>query len=188
MGRDKAFVEVDGEPLVLSVCRALRSGGAQRVGAVGGDSEALRRLGIVSWLDRWPGQGPMSGIVSVARGTRAHPAGILVAASCDLPALRGDGVASLVEDLRSDEGADAAIPVVDGIWQSHLVAFRFRGLERLAEAFDAGKRSLWRTLSAMDGVIESSVVDPGQLVDLDSPADVADYARRSRPPVEPSPG
>ena len=64
MGRDKATLVLDGRPLAVRVADELAAAGALRVEAVGGDAEALVRAGLVHRPDRWPGEGPLGGIVT----------------------------------------------------------------------------------------------------------------------------
>jgi molybdopterin-guanine dinucleotide biosynthesis protein A len=76
MGRDKAFVGVEGEPMVRRVVRALRAGGAIEVVAVGGDETGL----LAEDLDRFvpdlhPGEGPLGGVLAALD---AAPAAIVV--------------------------------------------------------------------------------------------------------------
>ena len=179
MGTDKAFVDVQGTPLVALVAGALRSAGADRVVAVGGDATRLRALGLDAVADPHVGEGPMAGFAALANDPDARTTPFVVAAACDLPALTASAVRALLATVTA-AGPDVAgaIPVVDGIWQSQLVALRPHGLAAMAERFAAGERALWRTVGDL-GLATCTTIDPAALVDLDSPEDVADYARRS---------
>ena len=99
MGTDKALVEVDGMAMAGRVAGALASAGGQPVIAVGGDADRLADLGLAVTPDRWPGEGPLGGLVT-ALGALADPAvPIVVVAACDLPALTSSVVAALVAAL-----------------------------------------------------------------------------------------
>jgi molybdopterin-guanine dinucleotide biosynthesis protein A len=76
MGRDKAFVVVDGEPMVVRVARALRGAGADEVVAVGGDEARLSALGLAHLPDDHPGEGPLGGVLTALRlvGAGSGPA------------------------------------------------------------------------------------------------------------------
>jgi molybdopterin-guanine dinucleotide biosynthesis protein A len=67
MGRDKAFVVVDGEPMVVRVARALQGAGAAEVVAVGGDEAGLSAVGLAHLPDDHPGEGPLGGVLTALR-------------------------------------------------------------------------------------------------------------------------
>jgi molybdenum cofactor guanylyltransferase len=83
MGREKALLEIGGEALILRTARLVESatGGAA---TVIGDSVGIRGLGLRTVADDWPGAGPLGGIATALRVSRA-PWSLLVA--CDLPYL-----------------------------------------------------------------------------------------------------
>ena len=74
MGADKAFIAVGGVPMVLRAVTALRAAGADPVAVVGGDGPRLQGLGLSYISDRYPGEGPLGGIIT-ALGARRRPAG-----------------------------------------------------------------------------------------------------------------
>ena len=82
MGREKALLEIDGEPLIVRTTRLVESvaGGATVVG----ESAAIRALGLPMLADDWPGAGPLGAIATALRVVKA-PWSLLVA--CDLPYL-----------------------------------------------------------------------------------------------------
>ena len=161
MGRDKAFVEVDGEPLVLRVARALSD--AATITAVGGDLVALSQLGLEAESDAHPGDGPLGGI---ARALTIGDAEVVVVVACDLPFLNGATVRELVASVGDH---DAAVAVVDGHRQPVLAAWR-RGAP-VAQAFARGERSPLRVLDTLD-VVEVVLDDARSALDLDTPEDL----------------
>ncbi|MET0580139.1 MAG: NTP transferase domain-containing protein, partial [Ilumatobacteraceae bacterium] len=64
MGTDKAFVEVDGVPMAERVAAALSGGGCSPVSYVGGDVALLARFGRTVHADRFPGAGPLGGVLT----------------------------------------------------------------------------------------------------------------------------
>ena len=108
MGTDKAFVEVDGQPLVLRVVEALRSAGADPVATIGGDLDRLRALGVDAYPDREAGLGPLGGIVTALEVLDAE---IVFVAACDLIALSGEAVREVLDAMTPD--ADAVVPRSD---------------------------------------------------------------------------
>lgn len=166
MGTDKAFVEVDGRPLVTIAAHALRAAGADPVLAVGGDRRALRALGLSAIDDRWPGEGPLGGII---RALDAAPeADAVVVLSCDLLAPSPDAVRAVVDGL---DAADVAVPMVEGHAQWLHAAWRTSALSDLEAAFAAGVRAPRR---AVEGLVVARVAggDPERFRDADTPEDL----------------
>lgn len=90
-GRDKALVEFDREPLIARLCRILQAATAKNVRIIG-DAEKYARFGVECIPDRWPGAGPLGGIITALTATDAgdrtsdHNAWSLVV-GCDMPFL-----------------------------------------------------------------------------------------------------
>jgi len=150
MGRDKAFVEVAGVPMVVRVADALRGAGCDPVWCQGGDLVGLRELGLAAHPDLEPGAGPVAAI-DAALG-RA-PGGALVAA-CDLPDLAPT-------DLQSLLGEQPAALATEGV--AHLVAW-----------FPAGTRmplgvTRYQTMLATLG---ARLVEVSAIRNVNAPADL----------------
>lgn len=161
LGRDKAFVEVDGLPLVLRVANALAE--AATVTAVGGDVVGLSQLGLEAVDDNHPGEGPLGGI---AQALTIGAAGVVLVVACDMPFLDGATVRALVQSLGV---YDCAVATVDGVRQPTLAAWR-RGAP-VAPAFLDGERSPRRLLSSLD-VVEVPLGDARVAYDVDTPEDL----------------
>jgi molybdopterin-guanine dinucleotide biosynthesis protein A len=176
MGRDKAFIEIDGRPMVQSAQRALLDAGASNVVTIGGNAAALANLGLEALPDTTPGEGPLGGIIDALEHTDED---VVVVLACDHPTMEADLVRLLVTKIA---GTDAAVPVVDGVPQPLAAAYVRRSLPVLRTAFAAGERSprsalrelRWR---AVEGV------DPAWVRDVDEPRDVASYAAQRQPPL-----
>jgi molybdenum cofactor guanylyltransferase len=82
MGRDKALLELGGEPLIVRTARLVES--VVGPATVIGDASAFRALGLRTIADDWPGAGPLGGIATALRASSA-PWSLVVA--CDLPYL-----------------------------------------------------------------------------------------------------
>ena len=50
--------------MAVRVARALAAAGAEPVLAIGGDGDALERLGMAWQPDRFPGEGPLGGLLT----------------------------------------------------------------------------------------------------------------------------
>ena len=168
MGRDKALLEVGGVPLAVIVAGALRAAGADPVLAVGGDGEALGRLGLEPVPDEHPGEGPLGGVLT-ALGRSPTP--VVAVLGCDLPGARAAGVAAVVAALAARADAEVAIPVVGGRHALVHAAWRRSAAPRLAAAFAAGERSLAGAVARLP-VVEVPDLDPAWLADVDAPEDL----------------
>jgi molybdopterin-guanine dinucleotide biosynthesis protein A len=83
MGRDKALVEFDGEPLLARVIERVRTL-SEDIIIVANDAEAFARFGVPVIPDVYPGKGSLGGIFSGLRAAREPYA---LAVACDMPFL-----------------------------------------------------------------------------------------------------
>ncbi len=173
MGADKATLVVDDTPLLTRVVRALRAAGADDVLVVGGDPGAADAAGARFEADRWPGEGPLGGLIT---GLSLIATELAVVAACDLPDIDPDIVHELARALAGDEKLDAVVPTVDGRSQPLLAAYRRRCADALAPAFAVGQRRLDEALHVL--VIDRPVRDETSFADLDTPADLAARLQR----------
>lgn len=116
MGRDKAFVEVAGRPMVVAVADALWEAGCNPVECQGGDLDRLADLGLPAVADSTPGGGPVAAIVD-ALGRHQGP---IVVAACDLVRLDA-GTVQQVIDVGSVDGAAVAVAASGG--HRHLLSY-----------------------------------------------------------------
>jgi molybdenum cofactor guanylyltransferase len=153
MGTDKAFVEVDGVAMVRRAADALIAAGARDVAVVGGDRSRVEALGLAWVADRFPGEGPLGGVltgldvVAAAASVAAAPASALVVA-CDMPWLDPHELARLAEAC---VGHDAAITITDRPEPLHA-CYATTARPALADAFAAGIRALHEAVQSLDVV------------------------------------
>ncbi len=134
MGRDKAVIEYDGQPLLTHSVLALASAGASEVFVVG--RQAREILGTPAIPDLFPGEGPLGGVISAL----THSCEPIVAfMPCDLT---NANPLSVTKSLAALGSADVAVPVVEGHRQWVHAVFRTTALDSLREQFSAGARSL----------------------------------------------
>lgn len=172
MGRDKATLVLDGRALAVRVADELRAAGALGVEAVGGDAAALIGAGLAHRPDRWPGEGPLGGIVTALAATDGAEgaADLLVVTSCDLvtPDRRAFlGVAAAL----AEAGADVAVPVVAGRHQWLHAAWHRRVAGVLGDVFAAGERSVAGAVLGLR-VVTVAGLPPAALRDADRPGDL----------------
>jgi molybdenum cofactor guanylyltransferase len=188
MGRDKALIEVDGQPLAMRVADALTQAGAVDVRAVGGDAGALGRLGLTTVPDRWPGAGPSGGIITALGAMTAE---VVLVAACDLVEPSPETLAATAAALATPAvlataaeaeacgagagvaRADVAAPVLDGRRRWDQAAWHRRALPGLTAQFEAGERAIHRAVAGAGlVVVEVAGMDRASLADADAPADL----------------
>lgn len=176
MGRDKAFVEVDGVAMAARVGDALRQAGASEVVAVGGEATRLEALGFVVVADDTPGAGPLGGILTAFAAVRTE---VVVVLACDLPGADPGAVTAVVAALTAEPAAAVAWPEADG--SAHVLHAAWRtslAQAPLAAAFAAGQRSVRAASGDLDVVVVRDVPTHA-LVNANRPEDLVP---RPRPP------
>jgi molybdopterin-guanine dinucleotide biosynthesis protein A len=167
MGSDKALLRVDGVAMAQRVADAVSGAGCSPVVAIGGDAARLSALGLRVVADRWPGEGPVGGVLTALL---EHPdADAVVVVACDLPDLSSATVHALVDALGADPEAAAAAAVTDRV-QPLCVAWRPSAAPILTAAMDRGERRLHVVLAEL-GCAEVQV-DPRDLANVNSPGDL----------------
>lgn len=163
MGVDKATLEVNGVAMAERVCTAMEQAGATEVVTVGGPSRDLRWRHVV---DRYPGEGPLGGIITALSSL---PAGLVLVAACDLAWVTASVFRALLAGL-----GDADVAIAHSGRPEPLCALWVspRCLEPLEHSFAAGERAVHRGLGAL--VIESIAVEPRWLRNVNTPADLGD--------------
>ncbi len=166
MGTDKALLTLGGVAFVRRVVDAVVAAGARQIVAVGGDADRMAPLGIEVVPDRWPGEGPLGGLITALDWS---PEEVVVVAGCDQTWLDATSVGRLVEALDRDHAADAALPVAEGRPQPLPGAYRRRSVAARRAAFDAGELAL---AAGLERVVAVAGLDPARLRDFDTPEDL----------------
>lgn len=173
MGRDKAYIEVEGVPLVLVAAGALRAAGATAVCCVGGDAERLGRLGLTHVPDDQPGEGPLGALLTAFE---RHPSGVAMVLTCDLPLVDACAVTAVIDTLGRHPHAGVAAPRLDGRLQLLCAAYRpAMVLDPLRSAFGSGRRAVRAVLAHVE-VAEVELVGElaAKLRDADTPQVLAE--------------
>lgn len=178
MGRDKALMVVDGTALVRRVADALRDAGAAEILVVGGGPAAASTASATAVADRWPGEGPLGGVVTALEAAAHDPVVVL---GCDLPFASALVVADLLAALDAEVDVDVAVAVdASGQDQWMYAAWRRRTVAALAGAFTRGLRAPRE--AARERRVARVEAPSRALVDVDTPAALAglDVAGRDR--------
>ena len=103
MGTDKSFINFHGKPMIEVVIERLAGLGDELI-VITNHAAAYAHLGLPTWGDIYPDQGPLAGI-HTAVSHAEHPHILMVA--CDMPWLNRDLLAYMIS-LR--ETADIIVP------------------------------------------------------------------------------
>jgi molybdopterin-guanine dinucleotide biosynthesis protein A len=164
MGADKALVEVGGTAMAERVARALAAGGCEPVAFVGGDEAGLTRFGRPFHADRWPGEGPLGGVLTALV---EHSGGDVVVAACDVPFLDASTVDTLLAAARPT--IDVAVAMTDRP-QPAVAWWSAAARGPIEQAWREGVRSLH---AAVERLRAAEVpVDPDALRNVNTPADL----------------
>jgi molybdopterin-guanine dinucleotide biosynthesis protein A len=108
MGRDKAWLEINGQPLLARQIELARTLGAAEVFISGRAATDYSRFGCPVLQDRFPNAGPLAGIESALAATTAP---VLLALAVDMPEM----VVACLEKIRAACGEHCGvIPQVGG--------------------------------------------------------------------------
>ncbi|MET0325634.1 MAG: NTP transferase domain-containing protein [Ilumatobacteraceae bacterium] len=165
MGTDKAFVEVDGVPMAERVAAALAAAGCAPVAFVGGDGALLARLGRPVYDDRWPGEGPVGGVLTALVELDDD----VVVAACDLALLGERSVQLVVAEAARAPAADVVVATTDRL-EPGLALWRRKARSAVDEQFRSGTRALHRLVGALASV--TVAVDPVELRNVNTTADL----------------
>jgi molybdopterin-guanine dinucleotide biosynthesis protein A len=141
MGEDKARIVLGDRTLLAHVVRRVASV-CDPVIVVARAADEYTDCGAQVVADRWPGAGPLGGLIT---GLETVPAPCAAAVAGDLPFVEPALLSGLAA-LRA--GWDAVVPEIDGRPQPHCAVYA-RAAAGMAEAvFQAGGRSLRELLDA----------------------------------------
>ena len=189
MGSDKAFVEIGGVPMVARAAAALTAAGVAGVLVVGGDAARLSELGLLAVGDRFPGEGPLGGVITALGAVDApgsfHGTAIeaVVTLPCDVIEPDIAAVRCVIDRLGDPDGeeleADLVVPLGSGVRQWMHAAWRRRCLPTLSEAFSSGVRAPKEAAGRLR-VVEVEIPGAGWFKDADRPEDLPGGARPDR--------
>ena len=149
-GRDKALVEIGGQTVLSCMCGLIEAvAGSVHVVAA---SERYPHLARVV-EDRWPGEGPLGGIITALQATQASNGSewnLIV--SCDMPFLTRDWLSYVIERALAGAPKSRSLASLGMTTASEVVVPRSEhGLEPLC--------ACWRTSSAakLQGAFDEGV-------------------------------
>jgi molybdopterin-guanine dinucleotide biosynthesis protein A len=163
MGRDKALLEIAGEPLIVRTVRLAHTV-ADPVRVVGGATR-FAPLALDTIEDDTPGQGPLGGIATALRTTAAEWNLIL---ACDLPYLTRRWLEYLTS-LSQKSPADAVVPCNRRQNYEPLCAlYRKRCAADAASAVRAGHLKVQEFIASLHSAGRLESVEPAEWKRFDS--------------------
>ena len=117
-GRDKALARIGDEALLARLCSVMR--GVTPCVTIIGSREKYAAFGADCVADRWPGEGPLGGIITALLATSETGGGewnIII--GCDMPFLTREWLTYLVQRAQASE-AEVVAPKI-GAWIGAVV-------------------------------------------------------------------
>jgi molybdopterin-guanine dinucleotide biosynthesis protein A len=146
-GSDKALARLGGETVLSRMCKLIESvaGSVSVVAAAGRYPDFL----AATVPDRWPGEGPLGGIIAALRATAEVIGGewnLIV--SCDMPFLTSEWLSYVVERaLVSD--AEVIVPRSEHGLEPLCACWRSSATAKLQDAFDEGVRKVTEAMKRL---------------------------------------
>lgn len=140
-GSDKALAQLGGKTMLARMCELLRSV-VKDVGVVAA-SATYDGAGAQVVPDRWPGEGPLGGIITALEDARTRDSSTThcLIVSCDMPFLNAEWLAYLSAYATSHE-ADIVAPRSQSGVEPLCACWQTRSAERVRQLFEEGVRKI----------------------------------------------
>jgi len=142
MGRDKATLEFEGEPLLARVARLLASA-CDEIMVASGDGKRLAAFGLTQVRDAVPDAGPLGGLVAGLEHA-SHP--LVAAVAVDMPFASAPLLRALADERDTE---DAVVPVSDRRPQPLHAVYARESAEPLRRCLADGTFALKDALTAL---------------------------------------
>ena len=141
-GRDKALVSLAGKSVLARMLEVLSQGGAREVIVIGTKAK-YGQLGARCIKDKWPGEGPLGGIITALYHSLADKYGYRwnLILSCDMPFLTTEWLRFLVERANAST-AEVVFPHSATGPEPLCACWRTTAVETLQSAFERGVRKV----------------------------------------------
>jgi molybdopterin-guanine dinucleotide biosynthesis protein A len=141
-GKDKALVELGGKVVLERILDSLKESGVRETRVVGA-KEMYGRFGARCIKDKWPGEGPLGGIVTALWSTVPDKYGYRwnLILGCDMPFLSAEWFRFLVERSKKSE-ADVVLARSEHGLEPLCACWRTSAAASLQAAFDEGARKV----------------------------------------------
>ncbi|MFT7326389.1 MAG: molybdopterin-guanine dinucleotide biosynthesis protein A [Ilumatobacter sp.] len=186
MGRTKALIDVGGQPMATHVAIALAAAGCRDVVLVGGDPIELGSLKLAVIADKYPGEGPVGGVLTALHHYQHHSqqhsqhhsqhhsqqhrsgaATHVVIAACDLPGLTAGAVHQMLGAVTA--ATDVVVAMTDRLEPAFAV-WNVQTIDPIEAAFETGIRAMHDVLSLFEVV--TVAIDPDEMRNINRPEDL----------------
>jgi len=174
-GRDKARVEISGQPLLVNVAGLLKPV-ATKIIIVADRAGKYRDLGFETIADRLPGLGPLGGLQAALSHCRE---GWLLCASCDRIGIRPGWLQALFAGRK--DGVKAVL-FRGSIWQPLPGLYHASLAPEVDAAVAAGRLTPWTLLEQTDTVALELPDDWGTSLDINDPGELEKVASKGGKP------
>jgi molybdenum cofactor guanylyltransferase len=140
-GRDKALARIGSEALLVRLCSVMRA--VTPCVTIIGSREKYAALGADCVADRWPGEGPLGGIITALLAAAGTGGGreVNIIIGCDMPFLTSEWLAYLIQRAQASEAEVVAPRSAHGL-EPLCACWRVSGVEKLQRAFQGGTRKV----------------------------------------------
>ena len=154
-GQDKALVTLGGTPVLASILDVL-AGSCVRDTIVVGEKAKYGRFGARCIKDKWPGEGPLGGIITAldCSGVNKHGYRWSLILSCDMPFLTKEWLWYLCQRSTVTE-ADVVVPRSRSGLEPLCACWRTAAVKPLRAAFERGVRKVTEGIA----LLKAEVVD-----------------------------
>jgi molybdopterin-guanine dinucleotide biosynthesis protein A len=181
-GRDKALVELQGKTMLARTTELLWSVCEEVKTVAAGGKYSQDSAGFVE--DRWPGEGPLGGILSALLETRRiadEPMWSLIV-SCDMPFLSSVFL-GLLKERAFSSGAKVVVPESENGLEPLCACWRSDAALEIQTMFDAGLRKVSEAMKRLplevldEGVWKRFDSDQRLFWNMNTPADFEEARR-----------
>jgi molybdenum cofactor guanylyltransferase len=138
-GQDKSLVRIGNQILLVRLCSVL--GAATRSATIVGSAERYSGFGVECVADRWPGEGPLGGIITALLASTETRGSLqwIVVIGCDMPFLTVEWLKYLTQRALSSD-AEVVVPKSRYGLEPLCACWRVTSADRLLAIFENGVR------------------------------------------------
>lgn len=149
-GTDKALAPFDGAPLLVRVTEVVRKAAGNVSVIAAREKYTSLGDGLRTVSDRWPGEGPLGGIITALRHTaEISPTRWNLIVSCDLPFVTVEWLRFLAEHCATSH-YDVVLPHSAHGPEPLCACYRTAACPALEAQFDGGVRKVTQALKQLD--------------------------------------
>jgi molybdenum cofactor guanylyltransferase len=142
-GRDKALVELGGQPMLVNMLNVLAASGVRQTLVIG-EKARYGKFGSRCIKDKWPGEGPLGGIITALLRSLVDKYGYHwnVIVSCDMPFVTREWLAYMITRAAKKSRAEVIVPESNTGLEPLCACWHTTGVKKLQIAFAAGVRKV----------------------------------------------